>query len=267
VDLRAPTVLTMHPMVARLVLLGLVGWSCAVQAEPLSRLPFSPGAYVVDGKTDGFCRTGPGGKSLFVENAEAIAVITIDGAKVHVDRFAEDGVLRLDGGFEGAALVVAGGGQKLTMTRENEAVVVRVGQKPPQKWTRTAAAATSGVATGIGGVFFKAKDAKKLRGWYAQHLGLQLSPYGFVDFRWRELSEPSHVGHTAWATFKAESTHFDGPFMINYRVDKLEPLLKQLEKDGVKIDRKEDDPATGHFAWIRDGEGNLVELWEAAPGG
>ena len=248
------------------VLLGVLGLSGAVEAEPLSQLPISPGAYLIDGKTDGFCRLGPGGKSLIVETAEAIAVITIADAKVHVDRFAEDGVQRLDGGIEGAALVAAGGGQKLTMARENGAVVVRFGQKPPQKWTSTTAA-TSGAATGIGGVFFKAKDAKKLRGWYVQHLGLPPSPYGIVDLRFRELTEPFRVAHTVWATFKPESTHFDGPFMINYRVDRLDLLLTKLEKDGVKIERKEDEPGNGRFAWIRDGEGNLVELWEPAPGG
>lgn len=237
-----------------------------MEAEQLSRVPFSPGVYLVDGKTDGLCRNGPGGKSLIVENSDAVAVITIDGVKVHVDRFADDGVLRLDGGFEGNALVVAGGGQKLTMLRDNGAVVVSVGQKPPQRWTPTAVA-TSGVATGIGGVFFKAKDAKKLRGWYVQHLGLPLSQYGFVDLRWRELTDPFRVAHTVWATFKPESTHFDGAFMINYRVDRLDLLLTKLEKDGVKVERKEDAPGSGHFAWIRDGEGNLVELWEPPPGG
>ncbi|HUJ28635.1 MAG TPA: VOC family protein [Myxococcales bacterium] len=253
-------------MSRRLVLFGILGWIGAVQAEQLSRVPFAPGAYLVDGKTEGFCRNGPGGKSLIVETADSIAVITVDGAKAHVDRFADDGVLRLDGGFEGTALVVSGGGQKLAMERENDAAVVRVGEKPPQRWTRASAAA-SGVATGIGGVFFKAKDAKKLRGWYAQHLGLVPSQYGFVDLRWRDLTEPSRVAHTIWATFKPESTHFDGPFMIDYRVDRLDLLLEKLEKDGVKIERKEDDPGGGHFAWIRDGEGNLVELWQPTPGG
>jgi catechol 2,3-dioxygenase-like lactoylglutathione lyase family enzyme len=105
------------------------------------------------------------------------------------------------------------------------------------------------VATGIGGVFFKAKDAKKLRGWYEQHLGMVASSYGLVDMRWRELAEPFRVAHTIWATFKPESTHFDGPFMINYRVDELDALLKKLEKDGVKIERGPSRPtlaSTGH---------------------
>lgn len=252
-------------MIGRPILFAVLAWSGAAGAEPLSQVPLSPGAYLVDGKTDGFCRSGPGGRSLIVESAEALAVITVSGAKVHVDRFAEDGVLRLDGGFEGPALVVAGGGQKLTMVPENGAVVVRFGEKPPQRWAHTAASA-SGVVTGIGGVFFKAKDAKKLRSWYVQHLGLPPSPYGVVDLRWRELTEPFRVAHTLWTTFKPESTHFDGPFLINYRVDRLDLLLNKLEKDGVKIERKEDEPGNGHFAWIRDGEGNLVELWEPPRG-
>jgi len=42
----------------------------------------------------------------------------------------------------------------------------------------------------------------------------------------------------------------------------LEVLLKKLEKDGIKPERTEDEPGNGRFAWIRDGEGHLVELWE-----
>jgi catechol 2,3-dioxygenase-like lactoylglutathione lyase family enzyme len=253
-------------MIGRIVFLAILIWSGIAEADKFSRVPLSPGAYSVDEMGDGFCRLGPGGDSLVVESADALSVITIDGAKVHVDRFA-DGVLRLDGGFEGAALVASGGGQKLTIAPENGAVIVRLGSKPPQKWVRAGSAATRGVATGIGGVFFKAKDAKKLRGWYEQHLGMVASSYGFIDIRWRELAEPFRVARTVWATFKPESTHFDGPFMINYRVDQLDALLKKLEKDGVKIERKEDEPGQGRFAWIRDGEGNLVELWEPPPGG
>lgn len=67
---------------------GVLGWIGAAEAEPLSQVPISPGAYLIDGKAEGFCRHGPGGKSLIVETAEAMAVITIVDAKVHVDRFA-----------------------------------------------------------------------------------------------------------------------------------------------------------------------------------
>ena len=89
-------------------------------------------------------------------------------------------------------------------------------------------------------------------------------------FKWRERGDPARVGTTVWSLFRSDSKYFapsQASFMINYRVDQLDALLKKLETDGVKIERKEDEPGNGRFAWIRDGEGNLVELWEPPPGG
>jgi catechol 2,3-dioxygenase-like lactoylglutathione lyase family enzyme len=252
------------------VVLALLS-SVAVQAEEkkFEKWPLSPGAYQIDGKSDVFCRLGPGGSSLVVESPDGLYMFTVEGSKIHLDQFRPDGVARLDGELTGPALVLAGGGTRLTFTPEGGAVSVQL-QTPKQKtntrWTRVTPAG-HGVATGIGGVFFKAKDAKKLRGWYEQHLGLPLSNWGMADLRWRELNEPSRVAHTIWATFKPESKHFDGPFMVNYRVDHLDALMKKLETDGIKIERKEEEPGQGRFAWVRDGEGNLVELWEPPPGG
>ena len=34
--------------------------------------------------------------------------------------------------------------------------------------------------TGIGGIFFKCKDPKKVREWYQMHLGLNTNQYGAV---------------------------------------------------------------------------------------
>jgi catechol 2,3-dioxygenase-like lactoylglutathione lyase family enzyme len=242
----------------------LLGTNVQAEEKQLDQLPLAPGAYSVDGKGQAFCSRGPGGSSLVVESAELIAVITAEGDRFHVDCYRADGVLRLAGAMQGGALVAANGGNKLSLTPEGGAVTMRLEtatQKTSAKWARVTSAG-SGVATGIGGVFMRAKDAKKLRTWYAQHLGLPLSPYGFVPIRWRELDDPFHVATTVWATFKPESTHFDGPFMVNYRVDHLDVLLKKLDKDGIKPERTEDEPGNGRFAWIRDGEGNLVELWE-----
>ena len=39
--------------------------------------------------------------------------------------------------------------------------------------------------TGIGGIFFKCKDPKKMREWYQTHLGLNTNQYGAV-FEWRQ---------------------------------------------------------------------------------
>jgi glyoxylase I family protein len=37
--------------------------------------------------------------------------------------------------------------------------------------------------TGIGGVFFKAKDAKALANWYREHLGITLTPPSYEEER------------------------------------------------------------------------------------
>ena len=37
--------------------------------------------------------------------------------------------------------------------------------------------------TGIGGIFFKAKDAPALRAWYQTHLGIDVQAWGGAAFR------------------------------------------------------------------------------------
>ena len=38
--------------------------------------------------------------------------------------------------------------------------------------------------TGIGGIFFKAKDPLALREWYREHLGIDVEDWGGTAFRW-----------------------------------------------------------------------------------
>ena len=74
--------------------------------------------------------------------------------------------------------------------------------------------------TGIGGVFFKVKDAKAMTEWYRTNLGIQ-SKGGFADFTWREKDRPDEIGHTAWRIFPPTTKYFGeatSPLMINYRV-------------------------------------------------
>ncbi len=118
--------------------------------------------------------------------------------------------------------------------------------------------------TGIGGIFFKAKDQKKMNEWYEKHLGLKQEPGG-VSLRWRDLDNPERIGMTVWSVFKEDTKYFDpsrAPFMINYRVDNLDALLETLRAEGVQVDPKREDTDYGRFAWIMDPEGNRIELWE-----
>jgi catechol 2,3-dioxygenase-like lactoylglutathione lyase family enzyme len=117
--------------------------------------------------------------------------------------------------------------------------------------------------TGIGGVFFKVKDPKGMAAWYRKNLGIQ-SRNGYTDFTWRDKDHPAEVGHTVWAIFPTNTTHFgqsSSALMINYRVSNLDRMLEELRSSGVKIEKVEDSDY-GRFAWIMDPEGNRVELWE-----
>jgi hypothetical protein len=45
--------------------------------------------------------------------------------------------------------------------------------------------------TGIGGIFFKAKDPNKLRNWYRAHLGIESEKESGAIFKWRKADNPS----------------------------------------------------------------------------
>lgn len=50
--------------------------------------------------------------------------------------------------------------------------------------------------------------------------------------------------------------------MINYRVENLESLVKELKKEGVTVLDEIAEYEYGPFVHILDLEGNKVELWE-----
>ena len=125
--------------------------------------------------------------------------------------------------------------------------------------------------TGVGGVFFKAKDPKALGGWYRDNLGLavQGGAPAFLAFEWREREDPAKLGTTAWALFRSDTKYFapsQAPFMINYRVRNLDRMLAQLRANGVTVEPKIAEEFNGRFAWIVDPEGNKIELWEPKEG-
>ena len=123
--------------------------------------------------------------------------------------------------------------------------------------------------TGIGGVFFKAKDPKALGDWYRTHLGMNVEAWGGVTFRWADDSAAGQ-GSTIWNPFKDDTSYFApsaASFMINYRVDDLDALLAALRTEGCDVDDKVEESEYGKFGWVMDPEGNRVELWQPPEGG
>jgi predicted enzyme related to lactoylglutathione lyase len=121
--------------------------------------------------------------------------------------------------------------------------------------------------TGIGGVFFKSKDPRKLSVWYEKHLGLK-SEDNVVFFRWRDANTDA-PGTTLLSFFPQDTKYFEpgtSPLMMNYRVENLDALLEMLRAEGVDIHEKRENSEYGQFAWITDPDGNKIELWQP-PGG
>ena len=125
--------------------------------------------------------------------------------------------------------------------------------------------------TGIGGVFFKAKDPRALGVWYRDHLGLvpEAAAGNNPLFKWRDRDDPAQVGNTVWSIFPRDTKYF-GPggstFMLNYRVRNLDRMLAQLRAGGVRVEKEIVSEFNGRFAWAADPEGNRIELWEPKAG-
>ena len=120
--------------------------------------------------------------------------------------------------------------------------------------------------TGIGGVFFRAKNVDSTMEWYRKHLGIEPEPdYTGHTFKWSHRDAPELPGSTVWSLFPDDTTYFGaGQFMINYRVDDLDAVLKALEAEGIKAEGRMEEHPNGRFAWITDPEGNRIELWQPA---
>lgn len=108
--------------------------------------------------------------------------------------------------------------------------------------------------TGIGGLFFRARDPAALSAWYEDQLGVSLG-------EWTQQAGP-----TAFAPFPIDTDYFpaDRQWMLNLRVEGLDALATTLEAAGIAVERRPEWESTeyGCFARIHDPEGNPVELWE-----
>lgn len=123
--------------------------------------------------------------------------------------------------------------------------------------------------TGIGGIFFKAKDAAALREWYRRHLGIAIEEWGGTAFRWTDADGKPFDGTTVWNIFEGGSDYFApsaSPFMVNYRVEDLHALLKVLREEGCDVQDKVEESEYGKFGWVVDPEGNKIELWQPPAG-
>ncbi|MDN5202712.1 VOC family protein [Fulvivirgaceae bacterium BMA10] len=118
--------------------------------------------------------------------------------------------------------------------------------------------------TGIGGIFFRSKNPKEIKDWYGKNLGLAIDDYG-SPFEFRNANRPDEINYLRWGPFEEDTDYFDPSkkqFMINYRVQHIEELVKTLKANGVTVVDEIQEYEYGKFVHIMDPEGTKIELWE-----
>lgn len=113
--------------------------------------------------------------------------------------------------------------------------------------------------TGLGGVFYVAKDPEATRAWYRDTLGVD-GAYG-PQFAWAD--EPMEHPYSLISQFSDDAyiKPGRGGFMINLRVHDLAGFVEALKAKGVEILDMVDE-GYGKFAWLLDPDGVKIELWE-----
>ncbi|MES2477252.1 MAG: VOC family protein [Verrucomicrobiota bacterium] len=114
--------------------------------------------------------------------------------------------------------------------------------------------------TGIGGFFFLGKNSSALADWYEEQLGIRKPGQEYADGSWWQDEGPTVFGA------EEDEAHCGGPghsWRINFRVRDLNAMVAQLRGRGIAV---EVDPTlypNGRFAYLRDPEGNSIELWQS----
>ena len=115
-------------------------------------------------------------------------------------------------------------------------------------------------ATGIGGLFFRARDPAALGRWYRDQFGIDLTPGDYNHEPWSQ-----EAGPTVFAPFPQDTDYFgraDKQWMINLRVRDLDAMIGQLRAAKIEVAIDPEPYPNGRFARLSDPEGNPIELWE-----
>ena len=119
-----------------------------------------------------------------------------------------------------------------------------------------------GKILGLGGVFFKSPDPKKLIAWYKTWLALPVDEYGYASLQVAGL--PPKVSQV-WSPFKEDTEYFlpsKKQCMFNFMVDNVEAALKRVAAGGADIVGEPESSEYGTFGWFMDPDENKVELWQ-----
>ena len=117
----------------------------------------------------------------------------------------------------------------------------------------------SGKIIGLGGIFIKSKDKKKLSQWYRDTFDISMEDWGTTF----SIAQISKEEIQVFSVFPEDSTycHPHQSYMINWMVDDLDALKVKLRAKNIVVTDSEESEF-GKFAWIDDCDGNKLELWQ-----
>jgi glyoxylase I family protein len=120
---------------------------------------------------------------------------------------------------------------------------------------------------GVGAVVVYACEPEKLARWYAAHLGVITALDESDGNYYGAIEDGSTASPVRFGIYPAEQgrepTTSSSSIMINYKVASLDEFKSQLSREGVRIER-ELEAHGSRFLYLRDPEGNRLELWETA---
>ena len=111
---------------------------------------------------------------------------------------------------------------------------------------------------GVGGIFWRTKNLDALKKWYSKVLNVEIENWNGT------IIKPDSENETIFSFFTEEDNYFpsEQQVMLNFQVYNLDETIKHLEQVGVPLAKDKEISDYGKFAWIKDPEGRLVELWE-----
>ncbi|MEH7453140.1 VOC family protein [Gottfriedia acidiceleris] len=111
---------------------------------------------------------------------------------------------------------------------------------------------------GFGGIFWRTKNLDALKKWYSKVLNVEIENWNGT------IIKPDSENETIFSFFSEEDNYFpiEQQVMLNFQVYNLDETIKHLEQVGVPLAKEKEISDYGKFAWIKDPEGRLVELWE-----
>lgn len=132
------------------------------------------------------------------------------------------------------------------------------------------------MVNGIGGFFIYSTDPARLAAWYDTCFGFDLDQNGmFYQVLIAKDPDGDRPFDTTFAIMEwkrnvvdlgprsdDDGMYGDQPYMINFRVDSMAETLAHLKNQNVEI-LGEESFEYGEFAWVRDLDGNRIELYES----